>query len=287
MIIFEEIKKSVKQVNSSPLITLFFVSFLILITVFASYTFVLQQKILSIILMLCIFLLLCLFFGGWLEMFSEAQKEEKKSLAGVFFEGAGKSLVSSIITLLIFALLMVLISFAGIELSMKFFGDPSFLMNDIATIAQDKNAYLEYINNLSEDKLVIIYGWQAIFVLLYSVFYFLFLFLPATFIKTEKVNMFLRPIIAYGENFKFIFKNFGFSICLYLILCAGFIFMGILKLIAAIHPILSLIHLFIYIYFLSYVVMLIFNCYERKNSCIDGCNSIGENENCDSTGKSE
>ncbi len=279
------IKKSFKDVNNSPAITLFLVLFLILLSLFIPYVFILQPKIFGLLVLVCIFLLFAVFFGGWLQLFDEAGKEEKKPLTGVFFEGAGKNIIPSIIAIIIYSIAIVLVSYIAIAISLKAFGDPSFLMKDISAISGDSNAYLDYINNLSSDKMFILYGWQITFTLLYSVFNFFFMFLPPAFIKTEAKNVFLKPLNAYLECFKFIFKNFGISIGLYAIFCLAFMLMGILKALTSFNPILSVVNLFIHIYFVSYVVMIIFNCYEQKNSNSDRSDSVGEDNNGDTTGE--
>ncbi len=279
------IKKSFKDVNNSPAITLFLVLFLILLSLFTPYIFLMQSKIYGLLILVCIFLLFAVFFGGWLQLFDEAGKKEKKSLAGIFFEGAGKNIVPSIITIIVYSIAIFLVSYIAKEFSLKVFGDPSFLIKDISTLSGDSNAYLDYINNLSSDKMFIIYGWQITFIVLYSVFNFMFMFLPVTFVKTEAKNIFIKPFTAFLECFKFTFKNFGLSIGLYAIFCLTFMLMGILKTLTSFNPILSVINLFIHIYFVSYVIMIIFNCYEQKNSNPDRSDSIGEDNISDTTGE--
>ena len=90
--------------------------------------------------------------------------------------------------------------------------------------------------------------------------------------------MFLKPLIGIKDGICFVFKNFTGALIIYLFITITYLILAIFNALFAKYMVLSILSLFIYIYFISFVIVLIFNYYEQKNNNTDRADSIGENQ---------
>ncbi|MBQ8848325.1 MAG: hypothetical protein IJ003_05210 [Candidatus Gastranaerophilales bacterium] len=282
------IKKSFKNVIENPSITLFLVLFLILSNFLMSYSLMASSKYISAILFICIFMLSCAFLSGWFQIIKESlnkEKTDKKNIWSTFFEGVGKNIAPisfGIIILIILAnIMLMLLRF----IALKAFGTLDFIAQDLSTISQDTEAIAKYFQTLSTDKLYAIYGWAISGIIAMEIFSFIFLFYMPTILNNEKNKLFLKPIIAIKDAIIFVFKNFIGSFAIFILITTLYLALALMNTIFAKNMVISVLILFIYIYFVSFVIMLIFNYYEQKNNSSNGSDSIGENTSLDNIGE--
>ena len=289
MVLIDSIKKSFFCVIENPAITLILVLFLIVSNMLTPYIIAAKTPIFALILLLCLSAIIFIFFSGWLKVIKESVDRDKikdKNYYSIFLEGVGENFISIAISTVIYTFFTFITIILAHYLTIRIFGDINFFLNDLNAHAIDYNNFKEYINSLNDTQKDIIYGWNFCIMSAMSIFTFVFLFYFPSILYNKK-NIFLKPIIAIWENLKFLFKNFfpalGLGIFIYIL----HLFLAVLNAIFSNNAILSVIFLLIYIYFISYVVMLIFNYYEAKNSSSDRCNSIRENETGNNAGKED
>ena len=280
------IKKSFKQVIENSSITLFLVTYLIVISILAPLA---RTNFLVISLGICAVLLTIAYVSGWFYMIntiSSTKDEELKSknMFSVFFEGIGKNFLPVFIALIFYFLATAVMFFLSGFLANHFFGDINVILKDIMAKATENTNLIELLSTLPTDKQYTLYGWQFCFIAGSSIFSFLFMmYFP--FLINSNENVFLRPFTSFYKSLKFIFDNFLLTLGLYSIIYFSYVFLNILRTFTANFTIVSLILFFVYIYFLATIVMLIFNYYEAKNNSTDGPDCIGKDETSDSIGE--
>lgn len=284
------VKKSFANIINNPSITLFLVIFLILINILAPYVYNSKSPYISAILMLCAFLLSCVFLSGWFQVIKESLDEKnikEKNFGAIFLEGTGKNIVSITICTILLCLILNITLFLVRLFSLKMFGSVDFIAQDLSLLPQDSDAIAKYIQNLQTDKLYAIYGWMFTGIFAMSILSFLFLFYMPAVIDNTKSNVFLKPFIALKDAICFVFKNFLGAIAVYFILTIIYLIMTVINAILIQHIAGMFLSVFLYIYFVSFFVMLIFNYYEQKNCCNNGCDCVGEDKTCDTISKDD
>ena len=289
------IKKSFNNIISNPILVLFLVLSSIITSIFVSFTIVQTNFYIFSLLSLCSFLFTAVFFAGWLGMFKElALRPEKKdeeiseteyrSLGGVFLESAGYNFVPFAIGLILHIIFVFIFFMIAKIFAAYLFGNPMELLKDIPANTEN---LMEYIKNIPDDKQLILYGWQLCFMASMLIYQFLFMyFFPALIFNSEN-NIFTRPFFAIKDAIIFLFENFFKSLGIYVFLLTLYISFAVLKAFLPDHPAVNLASIFFIVYFLNFAVMLICNYYGKNNSCSDRSYSIGENEDCNPTGKEE
>ena len=271
------IKKSFRNIIENPSITLSLVLYLIMSNLILVMAFWAKTKIFAMLFILCIALLTIAFFAGWFQVINESvdiEKMKDKKYGAIFFEGVGRNFLPVAIGSFLLFILMNL-GIMGIRIfAYKFFGDIQPIVEGLS-LAQDSKAY---ILSLSDDKIYAVYCWALSGIIFLMFFSFIFLYYFPVIINDSKNNVFLKPFVAIVCSVVKVFKNFSISFFAFSFLLFLYLILAILNALFAQHSILEVLMLFIGIYFASYAFMLIFNCYEQKNNCIDGCDSIGENE---------
>ena len=282
MTVMSLIKKSFLTVVTNPVITLFLVLYLILTSVLSVYIQSSQSQIIGLILIFCEFSLTLCFVSGWLQIVKENIKEEKGNKPfSIFLEGVGKNIIPITIGAFIYAIFFVGVLFLTTIFADKFIGSLDFIIKDLPVITQNPNAFTQYFMNLTDNQKYILYAWQFTIIIVSMVYNFLFLFYLPAIIASKTDNVFLKSIIAIKESFVFTFKKFFRALGIYFLIYSFYAILSILKVIAMQFPFASILVLFIYIYFVSISVMLIFNCYEQKDNSDNGCDCIGQDESHD------
>ena len=292
MKILDLVKKSFHTVVENPTITLFFVLFLIISNFLAPYIMIVQSKITALVIALCIFFLTTVFLSGWFQMLKETAKEEDisklkdKNYLAIFLEGISKNGVAVTIGVVLYLLLLSVVLFLTSEIAFRLFGSLDFIFKDMMINAAGTidNA-INYIQNLSDDQKFTIYGWQFSFVVASMIYNFFFLFLAPSVVKDDNKNQFIKPFIAFVSSVCFAFKNFFGTLSVFFIIYSLYFFLGVAKAIIGPNVILSILILFVYIYFISGALVLIFNYYEQKTDSVNRCDCIGEDKPVNSVGE--
>lgn len=278
------VKKSISAVNENPAITLILVLYLIAVNLVMPHVFTAQSAILSAVLSICVFLISAVFISGWINILKESTENEKikeKNFAALFLEGVGKNIIPVSGGALIYFIFLSVILLLAVKFAQSFFGSLDFLFQDILSLAPDGRAFSDYISNLPLEKLYIIYGWQLSFMLSVTVFNFIFIFFAPALACDIKCNRFLKVFVAFKNAFCFTFRNFLPVVALYFLICLACVLLNFLRALTASNVFFAILLLLVYIYFVSYSVMIIFNYYEQKSCCNHGSDCIGENETCD------
>ena len=263
------IKKSFKKVIETPAISLFFVLFLILINLLASYTYSAQNKIVYIVLEFCMYALFCVFLSGWFQTVKTAYKkeaEDKANLYSAFLEGIGKNIVKGSLSVLIYFALFVFVIFCAQYVAAKYFGSINFVFQDLQNVSQTPQGLMEYFKGLTDEQKYILYGWELCSVVAIMTFNFIFMFYFPCVFDERSSKPILRPLSSIYKSIAFLFKNFFAALVLWLIIFVCYFVLMILNVAFAQNQILSLLCLLVFIYFVSFMVMLIFNYYESKQT---------------------
>ena len=282
MTIIKTIKQSFKVVGLNPSLALFFILFLLTFNFLLAYILMAKTIIVALLLSFCAFLLLISFFSGWLGLIKNIAKNDyvcEKPFA-TFLEEIGKNIIPIAIALFVYFFVMLSVILLTGEVNFKIFGNPDAIFQEIMVKAQSPAVFSEYIKNLTDEQKFLIYGWQLTIFFMTSVVNYLFMFYPCALLDKIDTNVFLKPFIALKKTFVFTFKNFAKTLGLYLLTGVFSIVLMFAKQLLSTLKFGGIIFLFLYIYFVIFIVVLIFNYYE-KNNCSDGCDSIGENDNCD------
>ena len=283
MQIFSSIKKSFDCIISNPSITLFLVLYLIASSILAAIIMSATTKIIAQILVLCLLALILVFLSGWFKIIKESTEKEKikdKNFYAIFLEGIGEGIVPVSIGALLYIVFVFVSILVAQVVAYNVFGDINFFMEELNKISTEQYNIAQYINSLDINKQYTLYGWNICIMVSVLIFNFLSMFyFPAILSSNKKII--LRPFIAIWDSLKFLFKNFFATVFIGLYLCILNMAIAFLKFLNARflqNQIVSVILLLIYIYFISYAVMLIFNYYEAKNNSSDRTDSIRENE---------
>ncbi len=275
------VKKSFDTVNENSAITLFFVLFLIAFNFLLPYIFSAKSFVTTVMLVLCAFLFTAVFIAGWINVLKESVDKEKikeKNFSAIFFDGAGKNIVPVVVSLFLYLFLLGIVLFLVGRFAQYFFGSLDFLFKDILNMTPEQNSFMDYIKKLSVEQLYVIYGWQLSFMLAIAIFNFFFLFMAPALAQESKINLFLKAFWAFKNSICFTFKNFIPVFGIYFLICFISGILNIIRAITMANIVLAILFLFIYIYFVAYTIMLIFNYYEQKNYCNNGTDGIREDE---------
>lgn len=296
MLILSSIKKSFNDIIHHTSITLFFVLFLIVFNFIGAYA-VHATKIEAVITFFITMVLVAVcFMSGWFYLVKKvAGNETSGNPFSVFLEGIGKNIISVTLGMFFYTIFMYIAFFLAGKFAFHIFGSLNFLSEETLPMFQNAQAYGEYFKSLSSEQQLTLNGWFYSILIATTLSNFLFTFFTPGLVKEttsceDKKKIILltiaKPFLALADSLKLIFKNFLDIILGYLIIGVIYFVLGYLNLVLGQNQFLSLLILFFYIYFLTFVIMLIFNYYETKNNSDNGCNSIGENKSCNSAGES-
>lgn len=293
IIMFEIIKKSLIITKNNPILTLAFVIYLIVLSVFLPKVASLQPNWLTLITMFAILLLNAGFFAGWFEMVKYAIENSKKdyendeekfldtiNLREHFFDAIPPYILPVAVSVMLYYTLFLLVIVACVYIANKYIGNVDFLLNDIKNLTQS-SAALEYMKNLPTEKTTIIYGWNILLTAAISIFGVLTIFWPSALYYGKNGSK--NPLSAFWHSFTAIFRkplgviglNIFIAILVMILMPIGGLF--------ALNPIASFIYMILTIYVFVFLVVLIFSYYEKflSNYGNSGRNGVGENKTCD------
>ena len=219
--------------------------------------------------------LLCMvgaFCAGWFYMVKESielsQKEfildtdrakEILNLIKKIPTGIGKYFLSfvgmSLVTLVIFGLFAVCIY----KLGMHFIGSIDFTAEQIKNAMVSPQDMKAFLDSLSLEQLYKLGNWNLLFMAASTIMsYLLLLWVPEIIYKTQ------NPVAALFKSIKKLFVKFGKSIALFMYLTFLNFALSFANTFSLLHPIIYMLMMIAYFYFLVYVVVLIFSYYDKE-----------------------
>ncbi len=284
---FNLFKNSADKVFKSPSVTFYFVLYLIILNYLTYYTLTPHTKLITAILTITTIVFSVAFSSGWLQIIKEKVKNDKEeSYFSVFLEGVGKNIIPVSLGILIYIIILIMLIALTSLIAGALFGDLNSMIKDIILTAQGTTNINDFLNGLTDNQKYVLYAWQLSFMLVGAVYNFILLFyFPAILDDNIKANIFLKPFYALYSAVKFLFKNFLKSFTIFISIYFIYFLTRILETYSSHNSFTAVLILFFYIYFISYSVVLIFNCYEQKNLCSDGADSLGEDKCLDKIGE--
>ncbi len=280
------LKKSFNIIKENPFITLYFVLYLIVLFLIIPFLIAGRNIFLSMVLGGLMFLLTCAFISGWFNMIKtstlsfkenktpEEKLEEALKLKNDFFCGVSEY----ILPIVAGSILMIILFYLHSYLSDLFFGKIDNIMYDLSKYANDTEALRNYFVSLPESTWVVIFKKSLFSYVVCSFITLFFLYWGASLYlnKDCSKNSILTPFIAILDAIKVMFKNFFETIAVFIILMViNFILISVQAFFME-NVIISFITMILRIYFAAYMIVLIFDLYEKNK-----IKNIGNKCGCD------
>ncbi|MBR1617167.1 hypothetical protein IJ670_03360 [bacterium] len=272
----------------NPTLTLLFVIFLIGTNMLLSCIVLAKTKIIAQLLIFGLFALVCIFLSGWFEVIKKtitAENIKETNFYQIFSIGVTKNIIKTTLGTLLYVIILASVVILCQIFALKFFGNIDFFLNNMYSMPADKMDVMQYFNNLSTEEKNIIYGWNFCILCGVGLFNFITMFYyPALFDETLEHNKnimgyILQPIRSMLKSFCFLFKNIINAVLIGIFLYFINVILAIINTKTSANIFLSVIFLLVYIYFIAFVIMLIFNYYEERNHCNNRTDCLGQNEN--------
>lgn len=291
---YNAVKKSISIIIDNPVLTLSFVIYLIFLTLLVPKIFSDQTIIIFALILGLILIFTAAFFAGWLQMVKTAidnsKKEERtdeekvRNLARMrndFFSAVPVYILPLLLGIILYIVMFMLLMAFNIKFANHYIGNLDFLTEGISTIPQDAESLHKFLSSLPEDKLMILWSWQFLFMFSVGLFNFLMMFWASALYYPEKCTT--SPFAALKNSLLVIFRHPLRSLGLYaFILVLGMIF-KFASIFFATNVILYFIFMIFAIYFWVFVFVLIFDYYESRfySHGSERCNLLGKNKTCD------
>ena len=216
--------------------------------------------------------LFCAFWAGWYNMFHKSIEyvdklnltpEEKAvnslNLFKEFFPGVGKyflKIVAGFVIYSIFAfLLFIVIQLVGD----KFIGFPkSITVDQLMAAAADGQKALVLLNKITPADRLKIMQWDLLGLIIMGLFSYITMFWTQAVISGGK-----RPLKAYWESVKAVFKNPFITIIIYLSQCVGIIGVSFISAAYSLNIIIQFVGLMVLIMVIVYFTMMSFLYFEK------------------------
>lgn len=287
----QSVKKSISIIIDNPVLTLSFVIYLIFLTFVMPKLFVWQNVIVFALIVLLILLFTSAFFAGWLQMVKTAIENSKKDerneeervkefiqMKNDFFSAVPVYILPILGGIVLYFIMFFLLVAFNIKFANHFIGRLDFIVDTINSIPQDSQALHAFVSSLPQDKIMILWSWQFLFLFTIGIFNFLIMFWASALYYPEKCTT--SPLSALKNSLFAIFKHPVKSLALYtFILILGMLF-KIISISFATNVVLYFIFMVLAIYFWVFVFVLIFDYYESRfyNHGDNGCDLLGKNK---------
>lgn len=210
-----------------------------------------------------------IFMAGWFYMimcaifnFKNKIVYEKSSdtftLLKQFIVGMGDyfkpCLAFSVVTVILFSVVIIL----SYYISLGLFGSSGVFLADFLKDFSSFVAFQAFLEDLTVNQLLIVYGWSAIFSVTMFVYSLLTLFWPAEIFYNTK-NVF----VALKNSAKILIKRPQIVLLFLIIIILNNILMA-LNILSLINPFVLLFMTLVYVYFIVYIFVLLFVYYEQK-----------------------
>ncbi len=290
---YRAIQKSISIIIDNPILTLSFVIYLIFLIFLMSYLFVGQNIILFVTILLLLLVFTSAFFAGWLQMVKTAITNSKKenrndeekikdfsSMKNDFFAAIPVYILPLLGGIVLYLIMFFLLVTFNIKFANHFIGSLDFLVEKINSIPQDSQGLHAFFASMPQDKILILWYWQILFLFTIGLFNFFMMFWASALYYPEKCTT--NPLSALKNSLIVIFKHPVKSFALYMfILILGLIF-RITSTLFATNVVFYFIFMILAIYFWVFVFVLIFDYYESRfyNHGDNGCDLLGKNKTC-------
>ena len=290
---FKAIKKSFSIIIENPVLTMSFVLYLIFLSLILPRLFMGLNIILFALVLILLFTMTAAFFAGWLQMVKVAINNSKKvdkteeeklkeftQMKDEFFGAVPKYILPLLGGIILYIIMFFLLIAFNIKFANHFIGRLDFLVEKINSLPQDAQALHNFLTSLPQEKLMILWSWQFLFVITTGIFNFLMMFWASALYYPEKETS--NPLVALKNSLIVIFKHPIRSAALYcFILILGVIFKTFDYLLST-NIVLYFVFMILGIYFWVFVFVLIFDYYESRfyNHCDNGGNLIGQDNSC-------
>ncbi len=288
---YSAIKKSISIIVDNPILTLSFVIYLIFLTLIMPKLFMGQNIILFILILTLLLVFTSAFFAGWLQMVKTAIINSKKEnrndeerikefgeIKNDFFAAIPVYILPLLGGIILYLVMFFLLVTFNIKFANHFIGSLDFLVEKINSIPQDSQGLHAFFASMPQDKILILWYWQILFLFTIGLFNFFMMFWASALYFPEKCTT--NPLSALKNSLFAIFKHPVKSFALYMfILILGLIF-RITSTLFATNVVFYFIFMILAIYFWVFVFVLIFDYYESRfyNHGDNGCNLLGKNK---------
>ena len=189
--------------------------------VYAAFFMAGNTKFIGLILAVIILILMsAVFTAGWCKMVVAAidkpESDEPNALIKIFPEGVGEYILPILGSLLVLAVFFCITLGLTFHAGSHFIGNPHIDISKLAKIGNDMTAAKSFMDSLSPVQIKQLLRWNQLFLLyLTSVYFLLFLYLPAIFYKCA--NPFKAFFISLKDLFsKKILKTTGIFFAVFL-----------------------------------------------------------------------
>ena len=224
---YRAIQKSISIIIDNPILTLSFVIYLIFLTLIMPKLFVGQNIILFVTILLLLLVFTSAFFAGWLQMVKTAITNSKKenrndeekikdfsSMKNDFFAAIPVYILPLLGGIILYIVMFFLLIAFNIKFANHFIGRLDFLVEKINSLPQDAQALHNFLTSLPQEKLMILWSWQFLFVITTGIFNFLMMFWASALYYPEKETS--NPLVALKNSLIVIFKHPIRSAALYI-----------------------------------------------------------------------
>ncbi len=288
---YQSIKKSISIIVDNPILTMSFVIYLIFLTFLMPKLFMWQNIIVFALIIILLLLFTSAFFAGWLQMVKTAIENSKKQektdeekikeftqMKNDFFSAVPVYILPIAGAIILYLIMFFALLTFNIKFANHFIGSLDFLVEKINSIPQDAQGLHAFLEALPQDKILILWYWQILFLFTFGLFNFFIMFWASALYYPEKCTT--SPLSALKNSFFAIFKHPVKSLALYtFIMILGMLFRSV-SVFFATNVVLYFIFMVLFIYFWVFVFVLIFDYYESRfyNHGDNGCDLLGKNK---------
>lgn len=279
-------KKTFNILAKDPVIMLLFIVYLIAFASFVPIVFAQAGKYAFFILSFLWLLLTAAFFSGWFGMIKAASEykekedpeEDLKNKYNLYKTGFFASIPNYMLSLVFYILLFAGFCYLIFHLTDYFLGKPDEIIKQLASVSNNQDALLNFIQTMPETTKMLIIKRSAF---LYTGFlvYFLLTFysVPALFF-----NCSINPLKGLKNGLAALFKKPLLTLGLFTGLLLTHILIIFFERISVGYNIVMFLALILRVYFIVASIVLIFSVYEKNfaSNCNNGCNSVGEDGSC-------
>lgn len=282
----DSLKKSFIIIKDNPLITLTFVIYLIILITAARTMFLNNNPVVAIVLGILMMLLTAAFAAGWCGIIKSAVRcykkektvEEKIEDITLLKNNFFSSIPTYFLPILTGMILLIAIIVLFEQISSHLFGRLDSVINQINLLPEKTDASFNYLMSLPYTTQVMI-AKKIIFSIFISGFlgFISMLYAASLFLnKQESKNPFKAILYTCYALFKMPFTSIALFIFITLINFA----LIIIQAVYIENVIISFVTMILRIYFVAYVIVLIFDIYDKKitNYSNNGSDCIRENE---------
>jgi len=291
----ELFKKSFNIIKDVPFITLYFVLYLIILFLIIPFVIAGRNTLIASLISVLVMLLTCAFLSGWFGMIKCATDNYKENktpdekiaemgkLKDSFFCSVAGYILPVIAGFILFIILLYLLNS---YLSDVLFGKIDNVIVQSAKYANDPEALKNFFVSLPDSTWNVIFKKSIFSYIITSILTLASLFWAASlYINTKHPA---NPLYAIVDGVATMFKTFFETFAIFIFFIVVNFFLMFLSTFFIQNVIISFLSMILRIYFAAYIVVLIFNLYEKcKKSAPEnilpalnrdnGADSIGEN----------